>query len=246
MKLLFSILLAIVGITNANDIITSANSRNMTDCSKGGIYLNNSVELAMCWGDNEVVADFEMMRQGFVRVYTYPNTPDAYFYQGGLVFGSDVEFVRLLFREGELVEIYSAFKNIGSTVSYHSLSQTYEEFRDYFTDIPNGYKTIKDIPSNKVFQGQFSGCDGDCGSTVYDGKIVDVEVSLFMQGKAKQYAVFNDQLSVAQISVEVPQWDLVGNRGVDRFVMNSPYFTICFSEPNGTNARFAEKTKRRK
>jgi hypothetical protein len=69
---------------------------------------------------------------------------------------------------------------------------------------------------------------------------------MFIIGRAHEGAMFIDDLAIAGIALEVPQWDMVGVSGVDKFRMKVPYFTLCFSEPKGTVARLTEKHKRRK
>lgn len=244
MKILAIILFVLTSITYSQEVIDSENSRDLGYCSQGGVYLNNSVELAMCWGDNEKYTDWMMERQGFIRVYNYPNSPDAHFYQGGLVFGSNVQVVRALFRNHGLVELYTIFQNITDDPSFKSLQQTYEEFRDYFTDNSNGYKLIKEVPFNNVFQAPYNRCSGDCGNVEYKDRLVSIEIYLFIVGRAREGAMFYDSKSVAGISIEVPQWTMVGIRGIDKFRMKIPYFTLCFSEPKGTLARISEKKKK--
>lgn len=223
-----------------------SDSRNISDCQSGGIYLNNAVELAMCWGDSKFITEWNMGRQGFVRTYDYPNTPDAQFFVGGMVFGSDVHVVRLLFNGDSLVEVYTVFQHIGSSLSYSAMSQTYEEFRDYFTYDENGYLTLEDTPDDKVFSGQYSSCTGDCGLVMHGDNMVETEVKLFMVGKAKQQAIFMDNYSMAGIRIEVPHWTVAYTSGAKQFSMNVPYFTLCFSEPRGSMARRMNKTHRRK
>lgn len=220
-------------------------NRPISECSMGGIYLNNSIELAMCWGDDLQTSAWNMERQGFVRTYDFPNTPDAQFYQGGVVFGSDIALTRLLFNGDSLVEIYVIFQNIGSVVSYRTLSQTYDEFKDYFMYDMNGYEVLRDIPSYRVFPGQFSDCTGECGMVEYAGEYIDIEVKMFIEGKAKQEAIFIDSLAMAGIRIEVPHWTLQHTSGARLFTMEIPYFTLCFSEPRGSIARTMDKIKRR-
>jgi hypothetical protein len=232
-------------IANLFSVTPDIDSRNISDCQSGGVYLNNAIELAMCWGDSKFITEWNMSRQGFVRTYDYPNTPDAQFFVGGIVFGSDVHVVRLLFKGDSLVEIYTIFQNIGTSISYSSMSQTYEEFRDYFTDSANGYTTLEDTPDDKVFSGQYSSCTGDCGMVMYGDRLYETEVNLFMVGKAKQVAIFLDNYSMAGIRIEVPHWTVQYTSGARQFSLTVPYFTLCFSEPRGSIARRMAKSKRR-
>lgn len=246
MKRIFTLIIALATFSMAHEHIDSTNSRSISYCNEGGVYLNNALEIAMCWGDNENYTDWMMERQGFIRVYQYPSSPDAHFYQGGTVFGSDVEFVRALFRGHKLVELYSVLKNISPNVSYYGISQTYDEFRDYFTDPSNDYKLIKETPFDSIFQEPYRGCTGDCGDIEYNNNMISIEIYNFIIGRAHEKAMFMDSNAVAGISIEVPSWDLLKETGIERFTMKYPYMTMCFSEPKGTMARLSEKHKRRK
>jgi len=239
-----SALMLLVSSTFASIVDTT--TRSISYCNEGGIYLNNSLAISMCWGDNEVYADWMMTRQGFVRVYDYPSSPDAFFYKGGLVFGNDVEFVRLLFRDHRLIEIYAPLQNNSENISYREITTTYCEFESYFKDKENGYSLIKETNIDSIFEPSNLICAGSCGSMEHLGKYISVELFYFISGKAKRKAFFRDSLSVASISIEVPTWDLIRYDGVDKFSLKWPHLVVCFSEPKGTLSRLNEKNKRRR
>jgi hypothetical protein len=59
------------------------------------------------------------------------------------------------------------------------------------------YKT----PSNKIFEREYSSCDGDCGGEIYNGQPMEMEVAAFLKGRAHQEADYYDSFNKINLKI---------------------------------------------
>ena len=216
MRNLFFAIVLIFSFANAQD------ERSILECDHGGFYLNNSRNIALCWGDEKYVVNKWMHALGFIDDYQYPLTYQGMNYCGSTVFGYPVNYVFTNFNDTGLYNINVGFQVSDEELNYHFMNNQYNRLHKYFKN--NGYILRKETNPNKIFDREYSSCDGDCGMAKYRGEMLDMELIAFMTGHAEQFAEFRDSLAYIAISIEVAKWQYTSKDST--FILQTKYPVI--------------------
>lgn len=215
-------------------------------CENGGFYLNNSNNIALCWGDDRNIVRYWMHELGYIDAHQYPQSKDGLNFQAGKVLGYPINFIFTNFENNALVDINVGYYFSDDDLSYNNMNKLYNSLRTYF--INNEYVIDKEIPSNKIFDREFGSCDGDCGMIPFKGVLLDMELVAFLTGHAEQFTTFKDSEATVNLSIEVMKWTYVNHKIDSTYTLQTSYPVVGLdiSSPNFHKKLKIERNVRRR
>lgn len=200
---------------------TPKEERSILSCTNGGFYLNNTINIALCWGDDKVTVNYWMRQMGYIHTNQYPQSEDGLNFKGGKVLGYPINFIFNNFKEDSLVDINIGYYFSDDDLNYNNMNRLYNRLRTYF--INNEYVVEKEIPSNRIFDREFSSCDGDCGMIPFKGILLDMELVAFLTGHAEQFVNFADSSANVELNIGVMKWTYVNAKIDSTYTIQTTY-----------------------
>lgn len=194
--------------------------RSVTKCEDGGFYLNNHVNIALCWGDDRATVNHYMHEMGYVEAHQYPVSGDGLNFQAGKVLGYSINFIFLNFQSDSLVDMNVGYYFTDNDMNYNNMNRLYNRLRKYFID--NDYVVEKES-GNKVFDREFGSCDGDCGMIPFNGELLDMELVAFLTGHAEQYTNFKDDEANVELNIGVMKWNYYNDITDSTYTIRTTY-----------------------
>ena len=226
----------------------------------GGFWFNGF--RLLCWGDPRDTVDSILKLNNFYRTNRFQATYNGVEYTQGMMYHMYVENIFTHYTDkGGLDAVVVVFNDWRYDNNYINNNRTYnylvnifdvgfdepisnplaihendDDSSDIFSGLLQDAHKTYETPKNKIFDREYSSCDGDCGNGIYNGKEMDLESIAFMTGRAHQntdYVSKNCKVRISLSKVGVLYYNKETGQTMN-MSFDHPTVNVAFLPPKAT------------